>query len=408
MNAARRDRSDTDRSVVTKDMERMIVYAAVHDDTREVRPAEALDWTALAEYLREHLGAGAADCPRTREMAALDLSGVMEVSQFPGGHSNLTYLLNFGATELVVRRPPLGPLPPKAHDMAREFTWLSTLHPVFPLAPQPYLLCEDPKILGTTFYVMERRRGLVVRQEEPREIAGNTTARLRASQAVVDALARLHAVDVRTGPLSALGKPAGFVARQVRGWTQRWERSQTENVPEMDAIASWLGARTPPDPDRPAVVHGDFKLDNVMIDPANVSQLVAVFDWEMSALGDPLVDLGILLAYWAPFDSTSAASRGVPAVDANRADGLTDALTTVTGNRGWFSREEILARYMLRSGRDVSAIRFYEVFARFKIAVVIQQIYFRYRNGQTSDARFANFGERVTALARQATRIAGD
>jgi aminoglycoside phosphotransferase (APT) family kinase protein len=404
MNAARRDRRDIDRSVVTKDMGRMIVYATVHDDTCEVRPAEALDWTALAAYLREHLGPYARDRPRTREVGSLDLSPPMRVSQFPGGHSNLTYLLDFGGTELVVRRPPLGPLPPNAHDMAREFAWLSTLHPLFPLTPQPYLLCEDPAILGTTFYVMERRRGLVVRQEEPQEIAGNTTARLRASQAVVDALARLHAVDVRTGPLSALGKPAGFVARQVRGWTKRWERSQTENVPEMDAIASWLGARTPPDPDRPTVVHGDFKLDNVMLDPANVGQLVAVFDWEMSALGDPLVDLGILLAYWSPLDSSAAATPGAPAVHANP----TDALTTVTGNRGWFNREEILARYMLRSGRDVSAIRFYEVFARFKIAVVIQQIFFRYRNGQTSDARFANFGERVTTLARQATRIAGD
>jgi aminoglycoside phosphotransferase (APT) family kinase protein len=404
MNAARRDRSDADRSIVTKDMRRMIVYAAVHDDTREVRPTEALDWTALAEYLRAHLGTRAAGQARTREMAALDLSAPMQVSQFAGGHSNLTYLLHFGGTELVVRRPPLGPLPPKAHDMAREFMWLSSIHPVFPLAPQPYLLCEDLKILGSIFYVMERRRGLVVRQDEPPEIAGNTTARLRASQAVVDALARLHAVDVRTGPLSALGKPAGFVARQVHGWTERWERSQTENVPEMDAIASWLGARTPPDPDRPAVVHGDFKLDNVMIDPADIGRLVAVFDWEMSALGDPLVDLGILLAYWTPLDSGAGAPRGGAATTPDRAD----ALTTVTGNRGWFNREEILARYMLRSGRDVSAIRFYEVFARFKIAVVIQQIYFRFRNGQTSDVRFANFGERVTALARQATRIAGD
>jgi aminoglycoside phosphotransferase (APT) family kinase protein len=365
----------------------MIVYAAVHNDARGIRSGEALDWTALAAYLRKELSTRLSG-----SLAGLDLSAPMDVSQFPGGHSNLTYLVRFGGTELVVRRPPLGPVAPKAHDMAREFTWLAAVHPVFPLAPEPYVLCEDPSIIGATFYVMERRRGLVIRHEEPEAIAGNPTARLRVSQGLVDALAELHSIDVQSGAIAALGKPAGFVARQVRGWTERWERSKTADTPEMDAIASWLAARTPPEPARPAIVHGDFKLDNVMLDPFDPGRLVAVFDWEMSALGDPLVDLGIFLAYWEPTGHAGAA----------------DALTTVTAGRGWFTREEILARYMLRSGRDVSAIRFYEVFARFKIAVVIQQIYFRFVNGQTNDPRFANFGERVTLLARKATEIAGD
>ncbi|HEX4347472.1 MAG TPA: phosphotransferase family protein [Vicinamibacterales bacterium] len=360
----------------------MIVYARVSDDTRDIRAGESLDWETLGRYLRGRLRTA-------RELVGLDVSAPLRVSQFPGGHSNLTYLIQFGSAELVLRRPPLGTVPPKAHDMRREFTWLQAIHPVYPLAPEPYLLCEDPDVIGAPFYVMERRRGLVVGHEEPKEIAGNKTARLRVSQAIVDALAELHSIDARSPAFAPLGKPSGFVARQVAGWTERWERSKTSDVPELDAIAVWLRARIPADAARPAIVHGDFKLDNVMIDPLDVGRLAAVFDWEMCALGDPMIDVGIVLAYWtaAPGD---------------------DALGTVTRGQGWFSREEIIARYMLRSGRDVGSIRFYEAFARFKIAVVIQQIYYRYVNGQTRDERFAAFGDRVTALARQAVQIAGD
>jgi len=360
----------------------MIVYAAVIADTREVRPGEALDWSALAGYLRARLDLGAATSAGTD----------VQVSQFPGGHSNLTYLVRFGATELVVRRPPLGPVPPKAHDMAREYHWLEAVNPAFPLAPKPFLLCEDPSVLGTTFYVMERRNGLVVRRDEPESLAGNPVARRMASEAIVDALARLHAVDVSTGAVATLGKPEGFVARQVRGWTERWERAKTEEVRELDELGAWLAANMPPEPERPAIVHGDYKLDNVMLDPVDTGRLLAVLDWEMSALGDALVDLGIFLAYWAP----DGAHAGAP-----------DALTTVTDRPGWLSRDEILDRYARASSRDLSFIGFYEVFARFKIAVVIQQIFVRFVRGQTDDPRFADFGARVRRLARQAADMAG-
>ena len=368
------------------DMERMIVYATVPQDTRDVRPTEQLDWAALAAYLREHLATGPDGAESDVEIVGLDLSAEMRVSQFPGGHSNLTYVVRFGDAELVIRRPPLGPVAPKAHDMAREYRWLAAVNPVFPLAPEPYLLCEDPSIIGSTFYVMERRRGLVVREQEPPALAGNLPARRRVSEALVDTLAELHAIDVGGGPIAALGRPAGFVGRQVAGWSERWQRAKLAEVPEMDAIQSWLAARIPADPSRPAIVHGDFKLDNVMLDPGDVGRVVAVFDWEMSALGDPLVDLGIFLAYWAPTTS--------PAI--------------VTAGPGWFTRDEILERYARQSGRDLSSMRFYEVFALFKIAVVIQQIFFRFERGQTDDPRFAGFAERVTHLARQAATIAGD
>ncbi|MGH9942680.1 MAG: phosphotransferase family protein, partial [Pyrinomonadaceae bacterium] len=237
-------------------------------DARPVRDGEQLDWPQLAAYVRESLVASGFE--------GFDPSAKMEVEQFPGGHSNLTYLLCLGAHEFVLRRPPFGPLPPRAHDVARECRMLAALHPAFPLAPRPYLLCEDTSVIGAPFFLMERRRGLVVRAAEPPPLAGNSEARRRASRAVVETLARLHRVDIRESGLATLGKPAGFVTRQVSGWADRWARSQTENLAEMDQVASWLGERLPPDTDHPAIVHGDYKLDNVMLDAADVGQVVGV------------------------------------------------------------------------------------------------------------------------------------
>jgi len=222
------------------------------------------------------------------------------------------------------------------------------------------------------------------------EKADRPEMRRRVSAALVDALVDLHAIDVAGAGLSGLGKPAGFVERQVRGWTERWNKSKTGDVPEMDALAAWLLRQTPPDPNRPTVVHGDFKLDNVMLDAGELARLVAVFDWEMCALGDPLVDVGILLAYW---------TRSEPPEHR-------DGLTTITDRPGWFTRDEIVDRYATRSGRDLSNIQFYETFALFKIAVVIQQIFSRFARGQTNDPRFAHFDVRVSHLARQAAALA--
>jgi aminoglycoside phosphotransferase (APT) family kinase protein len=347
------------------------VVPAVPGDTREVRPTEQFDWAALAAYLRWHLD--------PRAVKGLDLSADMAVSQFPGGHSNLTYLVRFGGAELVVRRPPLGPVAPKAHDMAREYRCLTALHPLFPLAPRAYLLCEDPAIIGSVFYVMERRRGIVVRTEE----SFDEELRRRISGSMIDTLAQLHAIDIAAHGLDALGKPQGFVARQIRGWTERWHGAKTSDVPDMESLAQWLEERIPNDPPRATLVHGDYKLDNVMLDETDPSKLVGVFDWEMSAIGDPLVDLGILLCYW------------VHAVSDH------DAIPSVTTKPGWFTREEILARY----GGDVANIAVYEVFAVFKLAVVIQQIYARFVRGQTDDPRFEPLGARVIDLARIARRL---
>jgi aminoglycoside phosphotransferase (APT) family kinase protein len=350
-------------------------------DTRPVRATEQLPWGSLENWLREHL-------PRS-DIADLDLSHRMRVEQFPGGHSNLTYLIRFGETELVVRRPPLGPVAPTAHDMSREFRWLAAVHPVFPLAPRAYVLCDDPDVIGSVFYIMERRHGIVVRHDEPALISDDPAMRRRVSGAVIDALSDLHRIDIENAGLTHLGKPAGFVERQVRGWSDRWHRSQTTELAEMDALAKWLADNLPVSPERPTIVHGDFKLDNLMLDANDPARLIAVFDWEMSALGDPLVDLGILLAYWQP--SAPEHQR--------------DALTTVTTRPGWFTRDEVVDRYARRSGRDLSTLRYFEVFALFKIAVVMQQIFYRFVRGQTDDPRFATFGDRVQYLAIRASAL---
>jgi aminoglycoside phosphotransferase (APT) family kinase protein len=207
---------------------------------------------------------------------------------------------------------------------------------------------------------------------------------------MVDVLADLHAVDINSSGLATFGKPVGFVQRQVRGWTKRWHDSQTTELREMDALASWLLERLPFDPARPTLVHGDFKLDNVMLDSSDLGRLIAVFDWEMSAIGDPLVDLGILLAYWL---HTATLSQH-------------DTLTPVTNRAGWFTRAELLERYGVRSGLDLANIAFYEVFAVFKLAVVLQQIFYRYHRGQTDDPRFATLDSRVRWLALVAIALA--
>lgn len=346
-------------------------------DTRTVRESEQLDWEALSLYVRERLPS----------LPAVPLT----VEQFSGGHSNLTYLLRFGQQEFVLRRPPFGPVAPRAHDMAREYRILEAVHPVYNLAPRPFLLCEDAGVIGSTFYLMERRRGLVVRDEEPEELKGLPVERHRASAAMIDALAELHAVDIRAHGLSSLGKAEGFVERQVRGWSERWQRSQTSELPEMDALAAWLAERLPQDAERPTLVHGDFKPDNVMLDARDTGRLVGVFDWEMAAVGDPLIDLGILLAYWIHVASAPAAK---------------DAVSTVTSREGWFTRAEILERYQEKTEANLSQITFYEVFALFKLAVVLQQIFFRYHRGQTDDPRFASLDTRVIWLAHMATSLA--
>lgn len=340
----------------------------MHGDTREVRDGDALDWPALASFLRWHFTDG--------QLPGLRLDAGMDVSQFPGGHSNLTYLVRLGGAELVLRRPPLGIVAPHTHDVAREFRWLTALHPLFPLAPRPYVLCDDPSVLGSPFYIMERRRGIVVRGGEPLPLAGHEDRRRRVSESLIDTLADLHALDVSSGPMAMLGHPVGFVDRQVRGCTAHWEQARVEPFPEMDAVALWLVAHQPPDTLDPTVVHGGFTLDNVLLDPLELSHVVAVFDWETAALGDPLVDLGILLASWTP--------RGP----------------------GYLTRDALVERYAGRTGRSIADIVFHEVLALFLRAVSLQQAWLRERSRGADEAAVATLCDRMTALASRAYALA--
>jgi aminoglycoside phosphotransferase (APT) family kinase protein len=369
-----------------QDMQRKIILPG--SDTAPVRPGEELDPSALEAYLRAHMGELLSGQP-------LDDAGI-ELEQFPGGHSNLTYLVRLGGHEFVLRRPPVGPVAPTAHDMPREYRLLSAIHPVFNLAPRPYLLCEDLSIIGVPFYLMERRRGIVIRREMPAEFGDSQEVRRRISEALVDTMALLHSVDIYSTGIAGIGKPAGFVTRQVKGWTERWHRSKTSEVREVEEVVNWLAGRIPPEPDpaagRPAtLVHNDMKLDNTMLDPSDPSRVVAVLDWEMCTVGDPLIDLGIFLCYWA--------QKGDP--EARR-----ESISPVTTEPGWMTRAEVIERYCEKTGRDVSGIAFYETFALFKVAVVLQQIYFRYVRGQTKDERFKEFDRRVEGLARAALDLA--
>lgn len=343
-------------------------------EVAEIRPGEEFDTARVESYLKAHIPG---------------LEGPMQALQFPGGHANLTYLVRFGDREIVLRRPPLGPVAPGSHDMRREYRALAALAPVFPPAPRPYLLCEDESVMGAVFFAMERRRGVVVRHAVPPELDRHPQARRRISFALIDVMAGLHDVDYEAIGLGDLGRPEGFVERQVTGWKSRWDRAKNVELPIFDELYEWLVKNLPAS--GPAtLVHNDLKFDNCMIDPDDPDRVSTVLDWDMTTLGDPLIDLGTLLGYWA--EAGDPPERG--------------ATVAVTAQPGFPKREEIAARYAERRGVDLSRIGWYESFALWKTAVVLQQIYIRFVRGQTQDERFQMLGERVPILVRLAADVA--
>jgi aminoglycoside phosphotransferase (APT) family kinase protein len=265
---------------------------------------------------------------------------------------------------------------------------LSAVHPHFPEAPKPYHLCEDPGVIGAIFFVMERRRGHILRDSVPQEIAAIPDHPQRISQAFVDCIARLHAIDVVRHGLLALGRPEGFVERQVHGWAERWHRAKTEELPAMNDVIAWLERNLPPS-GPPALVHNDFKLDNLMLRAGQAVHIEAVLDWEMATVGDPLADFGLTLCYWA----------WAPAVPST-------AVSAMTVQPGWYTRDQLVSQYAQKTGRDLQFIGYHEVLGVFKLAVIIQQIYYRYHRGQTTDERFRSFGARAKGLVDLAARMA--
>lgn len=345
-------------------------------DTAPIRDEERFDEVRVASYLRSALPDAFAD-------------GDIAFDQFPGGAANLTYRATSPAGfEAVLRRAPLGDVAKGGHDMSREYSVLSRLWRRYPLAPRAFAFCEDATVMGKPFFVMERRHGHVVRNRWPDSMAGDPVLRRTVAESLVDALADLHAVDPGAVDLSWVGRPDGFVSRQIDGWTRRWHAAATRPVPDMETVSEALGARIP-EPQRACVLHNDYKLDNAMIGDAG--NLVAVFDWDMATLGDPLVDVGTLLAYWAQPDDPTYLVFGANAV----------AIGEV------MPKDEVRQWYADRSGFDLSNVQFYEALALFRIAVIIEQIYARYVAGQTSDGRFAAFEPIAPLLAAEAVRLIG-
>jgi aminoglycoside phosphotransferase (APT) family kinase protein len=293
-----------------------------------------------------------------------------------------------GTTELVLRRPPFGNQVATAHDMSREYRVLSKLSAVFPEAPRPYLFCDDASVIGAPFYVMERRQGLILRKSLPNGFSLDPKTARRLGHSLIETLARLHAIDYQAAGLSDLGKPAGYVARQVTGWSNRYNNARTDDLTAMDHVARWLTDHIPPDSGA-AIIHNDYKYDNVVLDPANPTRIVAILDWEMATLGDPLMDLGTTLGYW---------------VEASDPEPLQLAAVGPTMLPGNLTRRELVERYAEVSGREVSNPLFYYCFGLFKVAVIIQQIYARFARGHTHDPRFARKNEVVAVLSRQAER----
>jgi aminoglycoside phosphotransferase (APT) family kinase protein len=346
-------------------------------ETRLPRRGEALDRDAITAFLRDSVPG---------------FGGDVQIRQFAGGASNLTYLVTAGDLELVLRRPPFGTRAQSAHDMGREYRILSALHPAFEYCPRPVAACEDPAVIGEPFYVMERLPGTILRRELPETVTLAPAAAAALCRNLVDVHLELHQVDYRAVGLESFGRPEGYVERQVSGWSRRYRAARTSDVPDNEALMDRLAAELPPDDDRPGVIHNDFKFDNVVLNPGpDGLRITGVLDWEMATLGDPLMDLGCSLAYWieAADPPPMMAARMMP-----------------THLPGMLTRRELIEYYLERAGRPGIDFRFYYAFGLFRLAVIVQQIYFRYTRGETRDERFAGFGRLCALLSDRAQAVA--
>ncbi len=344
------------------------------DTPRAVRAGEELDLVALNEYLRQH---------------APNMGHVTEVRQFPGGFSNLTYALKTADNEYVLRRPPVGANIKGGHDMGREFRVLSSLKGHYDKIPLPVVYCESPDVLGAPFYIMTRVSGVILRASMAPTLNLSPERMRQLSEALVDNLVTIHGLDIHATGLIQLGKPDGYVQRQVEGWHKRYSHADTDQIPAMDQVGEWLQQNYPSE-QPPAFLHNDYKYDNVLLardqatgEPAPV--ITGVLDWEMATVGDPLMDLGATLAYWSEA-TDSPAYRNFN-------------LTWLPGN---LTRQDVVTRYAERSGRNLTNILFYYVFGLYKNAVIAQQIYARWKQGHSQDARFGHLLPMIIELATKA------
>jgi aminoglycoside phosphotransferase (APT) family kinase protein len=336
-----------------------------------------IDAAAVSKFFAEHVEGG--DVP-------------LQFSFLSGGRSNLTYRVEGEGRSWVLRRPPLGHVLPTAHDMAREHRVLTALCDTGIPVPRTRALCSDESVTGAPFYVMDFAPGIVIEEELPAGYASTPAERRRIGTALMQTLAALHAVDWRAVGLEGFGRPEGYLARQVKRWSEQWERSKASDVPLIDELIRRLGAALPHSA-AATLVHGDYRLGNLALDPGDPGRVVAIFDWEMATLGDPLADVGYTLVYWGePEDAPGTRGPG--------------RYASVTTAPGFQRRAELVAEYSRASGRDVTSVDFYEVLALYKLAVISEGAYARWRAGLTAGEGFENVERVSVPLCEAALAIA--
>ncbi len=350
---------------------------ALNDQSTQIRPGEELDASLIDPYLKAHIPG---------------LSGTPTISQFPGGASNLTYLLEYPGQEFVLRRPPFGHKAKSAHDMGREYRILNQLKDGFPYCPKAYVHCTDESVIGAEFYVMERVNGIILRSDLPAELGLDATRTEALCKSFIDKFVELHRVDYSACGLADLGKPEGYVARQIRGWSERYEKALTPDAPKWEAVRAWLHGKMPADHPTSSIVHNDYRFDNVILDPHNPMQIIGVLDWELTTLGDPLMDLGNTLAYW--IEAADPAPVQLMRRQPSNAPGM-------------LTRREFVDYYAERSGIRVDNFDFYYTYGLFRLAGIVQQIYYRFFHGQTQDKRFAQFIQMNKLLEQMSLNVIG-
>ncbi|MBC3502850.1 phosphotransferase family protein [Pseudomonas sp. SWRI59] len=345
------------------------------DQSTQVRPGEELDAAVIDPYLKAHIPG---------------LAGLPSISQFPGGASNLTYLVSYPGRDFVLRRPPFGHKAKSAHDMGREFRILNQLNDGFPYCPKAYVHCTDERLIGGEFYVMERVKGIILRSDIPAELNLDVAKTEALCKSFIDRLVELHQVDYQACGLADLGKPEGYVQRQVEGWTSRYAKAITEDAPRWEQVIAWLHEKMPADHPRPGIVHNDYRFDNVILDADNPMRIIGVLDWEMATIGDPLMDLGNSLAYW--IEAGDPAPMQLMRRQPSNAPGM-------------LSRRQFVDYYAERAGIRLDNFDYYYCYGLFRLAGIVQQIYYRYYHGQTQDKRFAQFIHMNRLLEQMALKV---
>ncbi len=350
---------------------------ALTDQTSAIRQGEELPANVIDAYLKAHIEG---------------LEGTPRITQFPGGASNLTYLLEYPGQEFVLRRPPFGHKAKSAHDMGREYRILNHLNAGFPYCPKAYVHCTDESVIGAEFYVMERVKGIILRSELPPELGFDAAQTRALCESFIDKFVELHNVDYQACGLGDLGKPEGYVKRQIEGWIDRYERAVTPDAPDWAPVKAWLKDKMPSDHPKPAIVHNDYRFDNVILSAENPMQIIGVLDWELTTLGDPLMDLGNTLAYW---------------IEADDPQPMQMIRRQPSHMPGMLTRQGFADYYASRAGIEIPCIDFYYVYGLFRLAGIVQQIYYRYHLGQTQDKRFAQFIHMNRLLEQKALQVIG-